>query len=268
MRAFKIGQGGIIELNESLESMISPESTWDCLRLPNGHGVWVDDEGLFKQPVLTATIDEAHRVPLPAYILGEDGERCADATLSMAEVRNLVRIDRHAARYWDNHHESVDIPAIGFDWAADAAGDYHPWRAVLVFDDGEHEHHEFLISRHESPNSAPALHSLKGDLTRVPHDGRAQAEAICLAMRLRGHDVASIAFTAADNIVEKRLAELGVRVICTVIHHPDDEADFDDPLGIGGVAGHEIGHLLDGEIRGRGFAAASEKRALVHDRSS
>lgn len=92
MRAFKIDESGVTEIDAELGEILNPDLCWDCVSLANGHDVWVDDEGLFKDPVVIATIDDRHRVPLPAFVLSHQDERSVAATLSLAEMRALVRI--------------------------------------------------------------------------------------------------------------------------------------------------------------------------------
>lgn len=62
---------------------------WDCVRLGNGHDAWVRDDAL--QPGLAlATFGGRANVPLPAYVLGADGERTVAATISLDDLSAQV----------------------------------------------------------------------------------------------------------------------------------------------------------------------------------
>ena len=52
--------------------------------------IWVDDEGLLAPGVSVARIGRAGRVPLPAYVVGLDGEACTDTTLSLATIEAMT----------------------------------------------------------------------------------------------------------------------------------------------------------------------------------
>lgn len=251
MRAFRIETDGITEVDADLEELLTDDVTWDCVSLDNGHDVWCDDFGFLKDHPLTAIVDDRHRVPLPAVILAADGESSADATLTMEDVRTLVRIDRKGAGFFGPQFERDDSPVIGYDSITDLDGVRHPWRVVIAFDDGEHAPKEWLVRVPEGEYQTSTMHPVHGDLTKLPSTPEQQAEAICLALRLMGHDVTRDAWRSSENAVERRLEELGVLVHCIVVAEPDDPAEYDDVQGIGGLAGHEASHLLNGELLNR-----------------
>lgn len=251
MRAFKIGVEGIEEVDLDLDELLTDDVTWDCISLDNGHDVWCNDFGLIKEHPLTAIVDDRHRVPLPAVILAVDDEGSVGATLTMKEVRTLVRIDRKGAGFFGPQFEQDDSPVIGYDSVTDFDGVRHPWRVVVAFQDGVSAPKEWLVRIPEGEYQTSTMHPVHGDLTKLPFTSEQQAEAICLAMRLMGHDVTRDAWQSSENAVERRLEELGVLLHCIVVAEPDDPADYDDVQGIGGLAGHEVSNLLDDELLNR-----------------
>ena len=90
MRAIKINNFEVVEIEAPLDDFIVADVIWDVVSLNAGRGIWVDDEGLFLPGVQLATIGARAHLPLPAYILGIFGENEADATMTVEEVRALV----------------------------------------------------------------------------------------------------------------------------------------------------------------------------------
>lgn len=92
MKAFKVDMGGVEEIDMP-EDFITAETAdwdWDCVRLDNGHDAWVRDDALFQPSLSTATFGARPNVPLPAYVMGTDGERTVAATMTLDEVGALV----------------------------------------------------------------------------------------------------------------------------------------------------------------------------------
>ena len=90
MKALRIDQHGVTEVEADEQDILSPEITWDTLDLDSTHDIWCDDEGLFAPEAFMASIGKHRRVPLPAYLLGVSGERAVDATISADELQSMV----------------------------------------------------------------------------------------------------------------------------------------------------------------------------------
>lgn len=91
MRVIKIDTMGATEVDMDFDAfMDDSEISWDCHSLDDDNDVWVDDEGLLEPGASVARIGQAGRVPLPAYVVGVDGEACTDTTLSLATVEAMT----------------------------------------------------------------------------------------------------------------------------------------------------------------------------------
>lgn len=97
MRGLRIDGGGIAEVHGDLEELLDERIEWDAFDLGGGHDVWVHDQGLFEPGVLLATIGDRAHVPLPALVLGLDGERTVGATIGIDDLARLVRLEGPAA---------------------------------------------------------------------------------------------------------------------------------------------------------------------------
>lgn len=92
MKAFKVDRFGITEVDMPDDFVRSAVFgwDWDCVRLENGHDAWVRDDALFQPGLALATFGERANVPLPAYVLGVDGERTVAATISLDDLSAQV----------------------------------------------------------------------------------------------------------------------------------------------------------------------------------
>lgn len=250
MKAFRIDTNGVTEIEGEETDILTRDIHWDCVTLDDTHDVWVNDEGLLGYKPLLARIGTRDRLPLPAYILGADGEDCVDATLTLREVRALVRIDRRTGS--PEVLNGMDLPAIGIDSAIDADGALQPWRAVLAFPGDERNAVEFLIRLPRNGEyQSPTVHPIHGDLFELPLGPEEQALAISDAMRLEGFDFVGASDDHWKTSVMMHLRDHGVSVSGVMMYMPPDIKDFDDPYGIGKFAGHEIAHIQDEELRMR-----------------
>lgn len=66
MRAIKIDDFEVVEIEAPLEDFVVADVIWDVVSLNVGHEIWVDDEGLFLPGVQLATIGARVHLPLPA----------------------------------------------------------------------------------------------------------------------------------------------------------------------------------------------------------
>jgi hypothetical protein len=90
VRAIKIDVDG-----EASIVQISPRNCFDgspidMVTFDDANDIVVDDEGLFQLFLVTATIGNLRRLPLPAYIVGADGEEAVDTKLDVEDVRKAV----------------------------------------------------------------------------------------------------------------------------------------------------------------------------------
>ncbi|MBB3349276.1 hypothetical protein [Sphingomonas sp. BK069] len=85
---------------------------WDCLDYDDTNDVWCNDWGLTEPDLVFAWIGRARRVPLPAYILGVDGEDSCDPHLAIEDVR--FGSERYQAR-WPLRVSDDGNMVVGFD---------------------------------------------------------------------------------------------------------------------------------------------------------
>ncbi|MDH7971290.1 hypothetical protein QH494_03780 [Sphingomonas sp. AR_OL41] len=94
MKAFRVDRFGITEVDMPDDfddtAVFGWDWDWDCVRLGNGHDAWVRDDALFQPGLALATFGEHANVPLPAYVLGADGERTVAATISLDDLSAQV----------------------------------------------------------------------------------------------------------------------------------------------------------------------------------
>lgn len=91
MRVIKIDIMEATEIDMDFDAFMDDSGiSWDCHSLDDDNDVWVDDEGLLASGVSVARIGRAGRVPLPAYVVGLDGEACTDTSLSLATVESIT----------------------------------------------------------------------------------------------------------------------------------------------------------------------------------
>ncbi|MBM3929053.1 MAG: hypothetical protein FJ335_11450 [Sphingomonadales bacterium] len=97
MKGFWIDERGVSEIDVDPDWTARSSITWDAVPLGDGHTVWVDDMGLFRPNPLIATIG-TQRLPLPALVLGREGERSADVTMGMEQLCAAVTLATPPAR--------------------------------------------------------------------------------------------------------------------------------------------------------------------------
>lgn len=90
MRALRVDVDGIAEVEVPEDFLELSDFDWDCIGLDNGHDAWVRDDALFRPRVNVARIGARSRVPLPAYVLGVDGERTVGATMALDDLKAEV----------------------------------------------------------------------------------------------------------------------------------------------------------------------------------
>lgn len=91
MRVIKIDTMGATEIDMDFDAFMDDSGiSWDCRSIDADNDIWVDDEGLLAPGVSVARIGRAGRVPLPAYVVGLDGEACTDTTLSLATIEAMT----------------------------------------------------------------------------------------------------------------------------------------------------------------------------------
>lgn len=98
MKAIRIDRTGAVELVEgAFEELCDDSVTWDGITVERNHSIYFDDFGLFAPDAVVAKIGVYPNVPLPAIVLGLDGENDVDVRLTVDEVAAMVS-DVRAAR--------------------------------------------------------------------------------------------------------------------------------------------------------------------------
>ncbi|WP_174290976.1 hypothetical protein [Sphingomonas bacterium] len=98
MQAFRIDLDGVTEVDLADDFLVASGVMWDYFELDAKHVVYVDDMGMFAERVDLASVGPNRATPLPAYVLGVDGEDTVGATMSFADVRALVPNVRPGAK--------------------------------------------------------------------------------------------------------------------------------------------------------------------------
>lgn len=250
MKAFRIDIDGVTEIEAEQAEILAAHITWDCVDLDARHDLWVDDEGLLKPGCVTAALLGRRRFPLPAFVLGVDGERSVGAVLEIDEVRAMVRVTPR--------EDSLAIPAIGFDSRQDEYRALQPWRAVLAFPGSCTYATEFLMRLPSSVRyRQPTVCSVYGDLFAFSHTVEDQADAIARQVRAGGYDAVIVAEDQSASTMVMILRRNGIRIETADVHFPRDNTT-DDPFYLQGEAGHEIAHLAIPALRGRHIGLAIE----------
>ncbi len=98
MKAIRIDRTGAVELVKgAFEELCDKSVTWDGITLERIHSIYFDESGLFVSDAVVAKIGAYPNVPLPAIVLGLDGEKDVDVRLTVEEVAAMVT-DVRAAR--------------------------------------------------------------------------------------------------------------------------------------------------------------------------
>jgi hypothetical protein len=91
MKAYRINTDLTVdEIDVPVEEWMTKEIVWAMLGFDAVNDIYYDDFGLFMPGVITASIGRHPRVPLPAYVVGSDGEDIAPPTIPVDLVRLSV----------------------------------------------------------------------------------------------------------------------------------------------------------------------------------
>lgn len=91
VRAIKIDLDGEVSIVHISPRGLFDGNPIDMVTFDDANDIVVDDEGLFNPFLVSATIGSLRRLPLPAYVVGADGEDTVDTTLDVADVQRAVR---------------------------------------------------------------------------------------------------------------------------------------------------------------------------------
>ena len=73
------------------DSWMDAEIDWDHVELDNDHVIYFDDNAMEDANVIFAEVGKHPKIPLPAYVVGKDGEKTGEPKLSGQELEALVR---------------------------------------------------------------------------------------------------------------------------------------------------------------------------------
>lgn len=240
MKAFRIDVDGVTEVDEELAQILTKDVAWDCATFDDEHDTWVHDEGLSRKGLRFADIGARCNLPLPAYVLGVDGERSVAAKHDIETVRKRVQIHPPA--------DQLTVPAIGLDIRKTDFGTLWPWRALIAFP-GECRHAtEFLMKLPPWDYRQPTVCPRFGNLLDLPETMEDQFEAIVALIRSRGFDTVTMAADHEGMPLHRELDKAGIRVEFLDVHFPSDNC-CDDPFDLQGESAHEIAHLAKPELR-------------------
>jgi hypothetical protein len=89
MRTIRINADRTVEeIDAEAFDWLDQEVDWDCVTISPGVDIWTRDDGL--ETADTVAVIAGHRLPLPAFVTGADGERTVASTLSLEQVQELI----------------------------------------------------------------------------------------------------------------------------------------------------------------------------------
>ena len=247
MKAFKIDVDGVTEVDQDLSEILAADVSWDYAEFDSEHDTWVHDMGLSRTGLRFADIGARRDLPLPAYVLGVQGEHTVAAKHGIETVRSLVKIHPPA--------DYLTVPAIGLDIRQSAFGYFRPFRALVAFPGECYLATEFLMQlpkmEYRRPTSCPRF----GDLFKLPKSLEDQAVSIINLIRGRGFNAVTMAADHKGMPLHREFVEAGIEVEFLDVHFPKDNT-CDDPFGLDGEAAHEIAHLAKPDLRERVISLA------------
>ncbi len=83
---------GVSPLEGDEEEIFDKRIIWDCSSLDDRHDIWVEDGSLFTSTHF-ARIGSRRNIPLPAMILGVNGENRADASIPLEDMLGMVALE-------------------------------------------------------------------------------------------------------------------------------------------------------------------------------
>lgn len=233
MRTLRIDVDGITELDLDEDGIRTPDRSWDCVALDDGHDIWVDDSGLFRSPGRVAAFGD-RRIPIPGFVLGAKGENSVAATIGIERVRELVKPNQSLIA-------SIPAPfaALTVSTCSDPSGTA-VWRVIIALPGESDNVVEFLMR-------TPGERIFDGEGNRLACSVPFSAEEQILALQylLQRHGVSMIAVTTwtANTEVVQTLGDVGIeiRVENNAPHHPVLGTTY----GIGGAEELELQAVLD-----------------------
>jgi hypothetical protein len=122
MYAYRIDEDfSITRVDDAAAEMKARAWDWDRLDYDDRNDVWCNDWGLIEAEPVLAWIGQARRVPLPAYILGGDGEDSCAPYIAMDEMRFGRERDQSS---WPVRTDASGQLVIGLD-PSDVIADEH-----------------------------------------------------------------------------------------------------------------------------------------------
>lgn len=247
MKAYKIDEFGVKEVDADPDALLEGEVTWDCVSLDEQHDLWVDDFGLSNPDAYFADIGKRSNIPLPAYVFGGQGENTVAATLDLEAVIAMTRL--HESPYDPAH----GLPMLAMDVKMDAEGRLQPWRVVLAFPNSIHRHREYLMRLPRGQYWTPPGDDVRGSYLELPLDVESQSNSIMEVLGDAGCRVVRIPSWLTGTSVARLLGSGGISFETLDMHVPTD-VELDDTHGIGGGPGHQIAHMADPILRERRIA--------------
>lgn len=238
MRAFRIDLDGVAEIDADEKDILVDEVSWDYASLDPDHDVWVHDEGLVRPGLAFARIGSAGRLPLPAYILGIEGETTVGASLALEDVRRMVRIiDRSIA----SCPTTKALMGIDSKLGGPRPG-YHEWRVVVALPGDDRNVHSFYMRLPDASFISGVHEDGHGDLRELAFTPEQQYPVIAAHLRRAGVTTISIPVWSDHLPVVAALEEEGFTF--EAVEMPIPQNGYKDSFGIGGEGGFQIELLL------------------------
>jgi hypothetical protein len=68
------------------DSWMDQETDWDAVDLNDQNVIYFDDNAMEDADVIFARVSQHPKIPLPAYVVGKDGEKTGEPTISATEL--------------------------------------------------------------------------------------------------------------------------------------------------------------------------------------
>lgn len=80
----------VTEHHGERDSWMDAELDWDHVELNGDHIIYFEDDAMEDANVIFARVGNHPKIPLPAYVVGKDGEKTGEPKITAQELEALV----------------------------------------------------------------------------------------------------------------------------------------------------------------------------------
>ena len=81
----------VVEHQGPRDSWMNPELEWDYTDLDEKNDIYFEDDAMENANVIFAEVGKHPKIPLPAYVVGRDGEKTGEPSITVQELEALIR---------------------------------------------------------------------------------------------------------------------------------------------------------------------------------